>query len=75
VHDALATLPWVEKDSVKVNFSQKLATFNVTDPKKFNLEQAQGALSEAGSNYKASVVQTGSAIPTAPPKDKPAAGT
>jgi hypothetical protein len=70
VHDALATLPWVEKKSVRVSFGQKLATFTATDPKKFDMTKVQGALNEAGEQYKASVVKTGSHIPAEPAKEK-----
>ena len=70
MHDALATLPCVEKQSVRVSFGQKLATFTVTDPKKFDMKSVQAALSEAGGKYQASVLKTGSAIPAEPVKEK-----
>jgi hypothetical protein len=53
-----------------VSFGQKLATFTVTDPKKFDMKSVQAALSEAGGKYQASVLKTGSAIPAEPVKEK-----
>ena len=64
VQSALQTLPGVEKDSIKVNNTTKLASFKVTDPKTFKLDDAYTKVAEIGSKYKATLIKAGSAIET-----------
>jgi hypothetical protein len=44
VREALATLPWVEQDSITADVHTHLATFGIKDKNKFNLEQVKKAL-------------------------------
>lgn len=46
--DALATLPWVEKDSIKTNGSTLQAKFAVKDPKAYDEEQVVAVLTKKG---------------------------
>ena len=46
--DALATLPWVEADSIKADRATRQAKFTVKDRAKFNLEEIQSVISKAG---------------------------
>jgi hypothetical protein len=46
VRDALATLPWVEKDSIGVDASSKMVTFGIKEKGKFDLEELTGKLSK-----------------------------
>ena len=41
---ALATLPWVEQGSIVVEVSKRKVTFNVTDPRQFDLKQVDEAV-------------------------------
>jgi hypothetical protein len=62
VRNALTSLPGVEKDSVKVNKDQKLATFKVKEPETFKVEDAIKKIEGIGKGYKATVAKTGKAI-------------
>lgn len=57
---ALESLPWVEKGSAKADIKDQTATFTVSDPKQFDLEEIKKAIP---SRFKASLVKTGSALP------------
>jgi hypothetical protein len=46
VRTALATLPWVEQDSITADVGTRIVTFAVKDKSKFNLEQVREALKE-----------------------------
>ncbi len=46
--EALATLPWVEADSIKASRETRQARFTVKDPGQFNLDQVRSAISKAG---------------------------
>lgn len=46
--DALATLPWVEKDSIKTSGATLQAKFTVTDPKAFDEAQLVAVLKKKG---------------------------
>jgi hypothetical protein len=41
---ALATLPWVEQDSIIVDVSKRMVRFNVKDKSQFDLEQIDAAV-------------------------------
>lgn len=41
---ALATLPWVEQDSITADVGTHLVTFAIKDKSKFNMEQVKEAL-------------------------------
>ena len=60
MHDALAALPGVEKDTVKVNKHEKQATFRVNSPKEFKTSDAIAAVKDAG--FTASVAGSGKAV-------------
>ena len=68
MQNALASLPGVEKDSIQVNISQKLASFKVKDPANFDINKAIASIEKAG-NFKAKVRTVGTAIK--PPSDQP----
>lgn len=63
MRNALADLPWVETNSIRIAFEQKLATFRVTDQKQFDMEEALKAVNQC-EGYKANLVKAGTAIPT-----------
>ena len=46
--EAIATLPWVEADSIKADRATRQAKFTVKDRAKFNLEEVQSVISKAG---------------------------
>ena len=46
--EALATLPWVERDSIKASRATRQAKFTVKDRTRFNLEEVQQVISKAG---------------------------
>jgi hypothetical protein len=46
VRDGLATLPWVEKDSVDVNASAKMVTFGIKDKSAFDFDKLKAALAK-----------------------------
>jgi hypothetical protein len=46
VRAALATLPWVEQDSITADVATRMVTFAVKDKSKFNMEQVKEALKE-----------------------------
>ena len=46
MREALATLPWVEQDSIKADVGTHIATFAVKDSSKFEMTQVQEALKE-----------------------------
>jgi hypothetical protein len=48
VSAALATLPWVEADSIKPNREKRQVKFTVKDKKQFDLEAVKKVLSEKG---------------------------
>lgn len=72
MQSAIATLPWVEKASIKTDASKKQVKFTVTDGKEFKDEAVIAALKEKGSKYSTGAKRlTG---PTADPKGS-ASGT
>jgi hypothetical protein len=46
VRAALATLPWVEQDSITANVRTRIVTFAVKDKSKFDMEQVEEALKQ-----------------------------
>jgi hypothetical protein len=44
VREALATLPWVEKESIEADVPSRKVTFHITDASKFDFEQLNEAL-------------------------------
>jgi hypothetical protein len=71
VSQALATLPWVESDSIKADGKKRQAKFTVTDPAKFNLDEVKRALGDRyGGGVKLLAGPTGKADAT--DKDRPA---
>jgi hypothetical protein len=46
VRAALATLPWVEQDSITANVGTRIVTFAVKDKSKFDMEQVKEALEQ-----------------------------
>jgi hypothetical protein len=50
VRAALATLPWVEQDSIDADIKTHKVTFNVKDKDKFEFEQLKDALKEQDFN-------------------------
>jgi hypothetical protein len=48
VAEALATLPWVEADSIKAVRATRQAKFTVKDCAQFDLEAVQKVISKAG---------------------------
>jgi hypothetical protein len=48
VAEALATLPWVEPDSIKAVRATRQAKFTVKDRNQFDLEQVRSVVSKAG---------------------------
>jgi hypothetical protein len=50
VREALATLPWVEQETVKADVDKKEVRFGVKDPKEFNFKEVQEAIGKQGFN-------------------------
>jgi hypothetical protein len=48
VQAALKTLPWVEKDTIRVNVSAHEVKFGVTDKSKFDEKAVKDALAKEG---------------------------
>jgi hypothetical protein len=48
VAEALATLPWVEADSIRAVRATRQAKFTVKDRNQFDLEAVQKVISKAG---------------------------
>jgi hypothetical protein len=48
VAEALATLPWVERDSIKASRATRQAKFTVKDRARFDLEEVQAVVGKAG---------------------------
>ena len=48
---AIATLPWVETDSIKTEPSKRQVKFTVKDPKQFDEKAVLAALKGAGEKY------------------------
>ena len=48
MRDALATLPWVEKDSIQTDVDKREVRFDLKDKKGFNEEEVKGALKKQG---------------------------
>lgn len=48
MRDALATLPWVETDSIQPNRDKRQVKFTVKDRAKFDFEAVKKALAEQG---------------------------
>jgi len=46
--EALATLPWVEQDSITAYVPSRMVTFSVKDKHRFNMEQVKEALKGRG---------------------------
>ncbi|HVL15184.1 MAG TPA: hypothetical protein VM529_21610 [Gemmata sp.] len=46
--EALATLPWVEADSIKASRATRQAKFTVKDRTQFNMDEVQKVVSKAG---------------------------
>jgi hypothetical protein len=46
VRAVLATLPWVEQDSITADVGTHMATFAVKDKSKFNMERVKEVLKE-----------------------------
>jgi hypothetical protein len=46
VRDALATLPWVEKDSIEASRSTKKVVFGIKDKSQFDLDKLKATLSK-----------------------------
>lgn len=61
---ALATLPWVEKDTISTSTARQEATFGFKKKDDFNLEEVKSVVGKAGS-YTVSRVVKG---PTDPQK-------
>jgi hypothetical protein len=57
VREALATLPWVEKDTVVVK--NKTVRFAVMDKKDFDLDAVKKALAAKNQNFKVDRVVSG----------------
>lgn len=75
MRNALQSLPGVEKDSVKVNKDQKLATFKVKDAAAFKVDDAVAKVTGLGGKYTATVAKKGKSVGAPNPDDaKPAAG-
>jgi hypothetical protein len=51
VQSAIATLPWVETDSIKTDAKKKQVKFTVKDAKLFDDAAVIAALKEKGSKY------------------------
>ena len=47
MRDALERLPWVDHKSVEADVESKQVAFNVTDAKRFNVEELRGVLRDA----------------------------
>lgn len=58
MRDALSTLPWVEKDSIKPDTKKQQVRFAVKDKKKFNLEEVKKAI-ESRTDFKVGKVLSG----------------
>jgi hypothetical protein len=50
VREALATLPWVEQESVKADVPSRKVTFAVKDVHKFSFEEVKEALKQQDFN-------------------------
>jgi hypothetical protein len=48
VRDALATLPWVEPDSIQPDRSKRQVKFTVKDKAKFDFDAVKAALADKG---------------------------
>lgn len=48
---AIATLPWVEKDTIKTDSSKQQVKFTVKDAKEFDDKAVAAALKAKGSKY------------------------
>jgi hypothetical protein len=48
VREALAALPWVEKDSIQTDVPSREVRFNLTTKGAFNFDEAKKALTEGG---------------------------
>jgi hypothetical protein len=64
VRAALATLPWVEKDTIQTNTARQEATFGFKKKEDFNLDEVKGVVGKSG-KYKVTGVVKG---PTDPRK-------
>jgi hypothetical protein len=58
VRKALATLPWVEKDSIAPNVKTQHVTFVVKDKKLFNLDEVKEAI-EGKTRFKVGAIISG----------------
>jgi hypothetical protein len=56
VRDALATLPWVEPDSIQPDRDKRQVKFTVKDKAKFDFEAVQKALAAKGYDSGAKVL-------------------
>ncbi len=66
MQSAIATLPWVEKATIKTDAGKKQVRFAVKDAKEFSDDAVIAALKEKGSKYSSGAKRlTG---PTADPK-------
>jgi hypothetical protein len=48
VREALATLPWVEQDTIKMDFKNRKLTFGFKDKKDYNPQAVIEALEKVG---------------------------
>jgi hypothetical protein len=48
VRRALATLPWVEQESIQMDFKTRELRFGVNDKSKFNAQEVKNALKAEG---------------------------
>ena len=51
MRDAIATLPWVETDSIQTDAAKKQVKFTVTDAKQFDDKVVIEALKAKGAKY------------------------
>ena len=56
MRDALATLPWVETDTVKIDAKKRQAKFTVKDRASFNNDELLKALADKGYHSGAKVL-------------------
>ena len=56
MRDALATLPWVETDSIQPNRDKRQVKFTVKDKTKFDFEAVKKALANQGYDSGAKVL-------------------
>ncbi len=56
MRDALATLPWVETDSIQPNRDKRQVKFTVADKAKFDFEAVKKVLADAGYDSGAKVL-------------------